>query len=70
MIGEDKFKDKLKSHFIIDKTYDLYRDVKYPKFIKSRSEEIREVMQRSLDLNVYNSKQISSEHGESDDTLE
>lgn len=70
VIGEEKFKDRLKSHFITDKTYDLYRDEKYPEFIKSRSEEIREEMQRSLDLNVDNSKQISSEHEEGDDTLE
>ncbi len=70
MIGEDKFKYKLKSHFITDKTYDLYRDEKYPEFIKSRSEKIREEMQLSLDLNMDNYKQISSEHGEGNDTLE
>ena len=30
VIGEDKFKYKLKSHFITDKTYDLYRTRSIP----------------------------------------
>lgn len=70
VIGEDKFKDRLKSHFITDQTYALYREEKYPEFIKSRSEEIREEMQRSLGLKVDYSKRNISEQDESNDPLE
>lgn len=69
VIGEDKFKDKLKSHFISNTTYDLYREEKYHEFIKSRSEEIRLEMQRSLDLNV-DCRQNDTESEDSNDPIE
>ena len=51
-IGETVFKERLKTHFITEKTYDFYRQERYPEFIKSRSEEILAEMEQSLGLIV------------------